>query len=240
MSATEMEAIYRAISRELKGRFSGGGLFSPSVISFGIHERQATLDLPNPFSDDARAIRTRVVVNMKGCSPGTLKIYPEGFATSISKFFGAQDIRIGERTFDALYVVKAKPESLAHSLFREDRKPRVIQAIRAVGSWVNPLIDLSRERLCVQVDECLSSLESLRRLVQTAKELTEFLLDMESLGSILWGDSPEPSGGLCPVCGSLMETGIVRCSSCRTPHHRECWNYIGACSTYACGGKTLE
>jgi hypothetical protein len=238
MGAAEREAICRTILRELKGRLSVGS--SSSVLSFGIHGREATLELPDPLSDESRAIRTRVVVNMKGCSPGILKIYPEGFTTPISKFFGAQDIRIGERTFDALYVVKAKPESLAHSLFREDRKPRVIHAIRAVGAWLNPLIDLSRERLCVQVEECFESLESLRKLVQTAKDLTGFLLDMESLGSILWGVSPEPSGGICNVCGSPMASGVVRCSSCRTPHHRECWDYIGTCSTYACGGKTLE
>ncbi len=240
MTATEREAIYRAISRELKGRLSVGNRFEDSVVSFGIHGKQATLDLPNPSSDDARAIRTRVVVNLKGCSPGILKIYPEGFATGISKFFGAQDIRIGERTFDAIYVIKAKPESLAHSLFREDRKRRVIQTVRAVGSWLNPRIDLSLERLCVQVKECLTSLESLRRLAQTAKDLTEFLLDIELSRPILWGTFPEPSGGHCPVCGALMQDGVVRCSSCRTPHHRECWTYIGTCSMYACGGRTWE
>ena len=218
---------------------SPGSIFSPSSIAFIIHQRQASIEIPNPLSQDGRGLATRVVVNMRGSSQGVLKIYPEGFATSISKFFGAQDIRIGDRTFDALYVVKARPESLAHALFREDRRPRVIEAVRAIGMWINPLIDLSRERLCVQVGELLSSLESLRRLVHAASDLTGFLLDVDPSGSIFWQVSTELSGGLCPVCGSLMKASLVRCATCRTPHHRECWDYVGSCSTYACGGRTL-
>ena len=39
----------------------------------------------------------------------------------------------------------------------------------------------------------------------------------------------------CPVCGEEIVSDIVFCVSCRTPHHRDCWNYNGKCATYACG-----
>jgi hypothetical protein len=45
------------------------------------------------------------------------------------------------------------------------------------------------------------------------------------------------SGGLCQVCGAPMAGEIVRCELCRTPHHAECWSYMGRCSTYACKGR---
>ena len=38
----------------------------------------------------------------------------------------------------------------------------------------------------------------------------------------------------CRVCGDVMESDIVYCRRCKTPHHRECWDYNGACSTYGC------
>ena len=38
----------------------------------------------------------------------------------------------------------------------------------------------------------------------------------------------------CRVCGDVMEHDIVYCRRCKTPHHRECWEYNGACSTYGC------
>jgi hypothetical protein len=38
----------------------------------------------------------------------------------------------------------------------------------------------------------------------------------------------------CKVCGEEFGSEIVCCRRCKTPHHRECWEYNGGCSTYAC------
>ena len=42
----------------------------------------------------------------------------------------------------------------------------------------------------------------------------------------------------CQVCGHALTTNIVTCSRCRTPHHRECWTYVGQCTTFGCGGSS--
>ena len=39
----------------------------------------------------------------------------------------------------------------------------------------------------------------------------------------------------CLVCGDPIKDQVVFCRTCRTPHHRECWDYFGRCSVYACG-----
>jgi hypothetical protein len=41
----------------------------------------------------------------------------------------------------------------------------------------------------------------------------------------------------CGVCGDALVSEIVICSRCNTPHHRDCWQYTGGCSTYACGSR---
>lgn len=38
----------------------------------------------------------------------------------------------------------------------------------------------------------------------------------------------------CPICGEGLLTDLVYCRRCKTPHHRECWEYSGGCSTYGC------
>jgi hypothetical protein len=43
--------------------------------------------------------------------------------------------------------------------------------------------------------------------------------------------------GTCQVCGTCMKAMSVRCETCQTPHHPECWKYLGRCSTYGCKGK---
>ena len=50
---------------------------------------------------------------------------------------------------------------------------------------------------------------------------------------------------VCPICSGKIADDLVLCSSCKSPHCRECWQYNGKCATFACsettfviGGKT--
>jgi len=44
----------------------------------------------------------------------------------------------------------------------------------------------------------------------------------------------DAAAGACQVCLEKMDSRVVYCASCRTPHHEECWSYMGMCSTYGC------
>jgi hypothetical protein len=44
----------------------------------------------------------------------------------------------------------------------------------------------------------------------------------------------EAAAGECQVCGEKMESRVIFCAKCRTPHHEECWSYVGQCSTFGC------
>lgn len=45
--------------------------------------------------------------------------------------------------------------------------------------------------------------------------------------------------GNCAVCKEKISDGIVSCSKCEAPHHRDCWDYgRSCCSIYGCGSKT--
>lgn len=50
-----------------------------------------------------------------------------------------------------------------------------------------------------------------------------------------------PTGeGDCPVCSHPLSDDSVRCAKCRAPHHPDCWEYLGGCATYACGGRAAR
>jgi hypothetical protein len=38
----------------------------------------------------------------------------------------------------------------------------------------------------------------------------------------------------CRICGDTMLRDIVLCRRCKTPHHRDCWEYAGSCAVYGC------
>lgn len=42
---------------------------------------------------------------------------------------------------------------------------------------------------------------------------------------------------ICRVCGTRIDSDVVLCRRCYTPHHHDCWHYAGRCSTYACGER---
>jgi hypothetical protein len=45
----------------------------------------------------------------------------------------------------------------------------------------------------------------------------------------------------CGVCGDQLETDlIVTCMICSTKVHKECWEYLGGCPTYACEGRPQD
>ena len=44
------------------------------------------------------------------------------------------------------------------------------------------------------------------------------------------------TSALCPICQSVISPveAPINCPSCHQPHHRECWDEIGGCSSYGC------
>lgn len=46
----------------------------------------------------------------------------------------------------------------------------------------------------------------------------------------------------CEVCGKPfdIDTAIVRCNSCKTLHHLDCWQYNRGCAVYACSGRMYD
>jgi hypothetical protein len=108
------------------------------------------------------------------------------------------------------------------------------------------LLSVNPQRLLVQVDRNLGqSNEALAAAVQDALLIHDGLclavaqqinegIDIVSAGAAAVEDAGPP---ICKVCGEAIVVPGVLCGTCRTPHHRDCWEFIGACSIYGCNGK---
>ncbi|HEX5102828.1 MAG TPA: RING finger protein, partial [Pirellulaceae bacterium] len=88
----------------------------------------------------------------------------------------------------------------------------------------------------------LSSYEDLDAFIQLSADLFVAALNSRTTGITFVSESvkiaePDEGESQCQVCGEPLTTDLVFCSACKTPHHRECWEYFGGCSTYACGNK---
>lgn len=218
--------MFGRVSRNFTGR---------ARLTLDIAGRPAVLEeVWDPMEAD-KAVR--LTVDLRGVSPGTLKIFQEGFFSPIARLFGAQDLKIGDRSFDALYVVKATPATLVDEVFRGPRRARLIETIRALGRYMSPVFDVSRERLRIQTSEFEVTRGLLERIVAAGTELTAALLEARPSSILIWDEPASAGRGRCPVCGSPLHGAVTHCLKCRTPHHFECWRYAGGCATYACGQR---
>jgi RING finger family protein len=172
-------------------------------------------------------------VDVRGVSPGTLKICSEAWETTLARVYGVRDFKTGNPGFDDSYLVHAAPASMAEAVFSVERGSRMIAAVRRLGRLGLPIVDLGRERLRVGVEGALREPEMIADLAGAAREIAECILEVRLPEGIRWlGEAHEK--GTCQVCGTEMRERRVRCASCDTPHHEECWRYTGECSTFAC------
>jgi len=159
-----------------------------------------------------------------------------------------EDIEIGSTEFDrSFYISGNTPASV------RDMLSAAVQAciwkLAQLGS--SPPIYGTRDiqvkfvggLLTITKPRYLTSEEHLDEFIHHSAELFQAALATRTTGitfvSEVSIDAKEPDAveSQCQVCGEPLAKDLVYCGGCRTPHHRECWEYFGGCSTYACGHK---
>jgi hypothetical protein len=162
---------------------------------------------------------------------GLLRVRHEGFLGTIRKLFGATDVQIGDATFDAAFQVEATPESFAREVLAAGAREALLR-------W-SPIVvfDVQRARVLLRVGRVLTTdeaaldafLETARVLLKSLRPPAERTTGVEIVGMTT-------SGGECPTCGAALEGAVAECGKCGTRQHADCWEYMGVCATYGCGG----
>src|ERR1043166_49380 len=200
-------------------------------LEFSIDGMPAELNYKN--GDRNRSDLTRLRVDYPAHE--TLRIVPEGLFAWLQKMFGAQDIEMGERGFDQAFMVQGSSEGWVREVLDPETRRR-IAALGSSGSYWGG----NEVRIEAGLDGIVISCN--RHMVSDRSKLYFFLdhaiaivrrIRTPSAAGILF--FPTEDGAVrceCPVCATALDASARRCSSCRTPHHRECWDYFGGCAIY--------
>ncbi len=92
-------------------------------------------------------------------------------------------------------------------------------------------------RMIVESPAQLRRNEDLEQFTQLCLELFDQAMLTRSEGIEFLGRSDEAQpieDPICQICGEEIRAEMVFCRRCRTPHHLDCWQYNGCCSTYGC------
>ncbi len=147
--------------------------------------------------------------------------------------------------FDGRFQVRTNSEPLMAAI----RTSEVREAIRALPRLLHPMSD----RISISVGANVLRIE-IAAIAAETPDLLSFLRVAETVAraffaalgrpvgreagvEILESGNSELAPGACRVCGEALSERPVCCRRCRTPHHRECWEYFGACSIFGCNTR---
>jgi len=149
---------------------------------------------------------------------------------------GGDGVTIGDAEFERAYIVRADDPHFARSLLGPEARS-LLEEGRKIGGGGRLRLNVDRLRLRIRKEEALASARELAAFVRVGLGLLEQTREaLESRDAVQYFDAPAPdTKSNCPVCAAAVEDRRVVCRRCKTPHHRECWEYARGCSMFACG-----
>jgi hypothetical protein len=224
----ETEERIRSFAASLRGSVLPGTYLELPTIGLEIRGRSAWMD----FSSERQPL-TRLRVRIPQFTEGTLRIVRDSTSRTFLDFLGERSCKVGDRLFDTHYRVEADPVALVRRIFTPERMGEVVETVRRLNRCHGFSLTLEPGWLEIRVQECLKDLPVVLGMQRTASEFVGYLLGGGDPG-MEWGEVVERMAGLCPICTTALREPLVRCLRCRSPHHAECWDYLGRCATFGC------
>ncbi len=200
---------------------------SMEVVRKGYQGRLEFVGGMRPATDLAFAI--------EGAIDGHLVVTPETVAHGVMKQFGARDVEIGDRSFDDTHEIWASEEKVARSIL----DPTARELIRPLGHHFDFVYRVTPRQMLLRANRFLYDATELDVLLTAGIQLFDRLrLPDRDVVDIVETRQSALESAICEICGTALSIGaVVRCRKCGTAHHRDCWEFNGMCSTFACGEK---
>lgn len=231
-------ALFSQVARQYGGRAEPGEEGEAPRAIFKYANAWVLIDIHTTFIGAIEEHYTQIHFHFEEQQNIRCEIYPEDSGARLKKLLGMQDIQVGSPKFDDMYIVQGDDPNSVRELLQPPVRQQ-IERLRRETSVKDIYVALNRRRLLVKKRIFFKYVAQFRRFVQLALGLYDLALspEVEGVEFVESSTMPDLADAVCQICGEQLETDIVRCSRCHTPHHGECWKYYGACSTYGCLGE---
>jgi hypothetical protein len=237
---------YRLLAQRYRGRYENRGMADPPTVSFPYNGSTVRVGLAPTVAGQPSPPRTRVVARFGRGLPFRFELIPTARPAPSQPPKGTRPVRAGPADFDRQYTARANDPDIARELLLAAEVRRAVELLRQLAPPAGMLVSINPERLLVQVDRNLGlHPPSLELAVREALVLHDRLQVSvaarfsEGIAIVAAGPAPAEDAGppVCKVCGDPIVAVHVLCATCRTPHHRDCWMFVGGCSIFGCQGK---
>ena len=244
VQSQERTKAMEAITRRFRGRLEPGSFFERPQIRLRFQGYSALLRFAQQGKHSVHTVFT-----ITWPEPAfRLEVYPQDALSGFRRLWGMEDIEIGSPEFDRSFYISGNSPAAVRDMLSADVQAGIW---KLAGLGGMPAVYGSRDiqvkfvggLLTITKPRYLTNQEQLDEFIRSSAELFQAALATRTTGITFVGDvaidarEPDEVESKCQVCGEPLAKELVYCGGCRTPHHRECWEYFGGCSTYACGQK---
>jgi hypothetical protein len=227
---------FQELARRLRGRFEEARMSDERVVHFAHRGSSGALDT---FSTGGALLHTRVRIDLPSAE-ARCEVFPQA-VYRVGKLLGMIDFEIGVPEFDHDYIISGTNQERVKQLLTPEARA-VLNRVRARAERGDMYFSIKGFELLLRRRGFTPDAAELERFVQCARALYDAVVD-GGAGGIEFVDGLSLDAdavvmatvvATCQVCGEQITVDPVLCNRCRTPHHHDCWEYYGQCSTYGC------
>ena len=227
-----LNETYWRVAEHYGGTLYEAGLFARPKIQFEHADAEVTIDI---YTTGGERPVYYTQAHFRGIHPTTrCEVYPEGMWSRIGKLIGMADIDIGSPDFDERYVIKGDEPAQISTLLSPAVQNQIDELRQLLGNN-NIYVSFNPSKLLIKKLSYIRDYHTLLKFTKLATALYDLTVALpEGALTIVKQSKPMEEDAICQICGESITQQRVLCRQCKTPHHLDCWQYYGACSTYGC------
>ena len=232
----DLQASYGMLARRFHGLCSGTGWFSMPRVSFPYRSVQVTVEaLAQAPQDLGQGLAVRLHLPWPDAGLRAEIRYP-AWSSQASPPDGLVTLPPTAGGLDSRCTLRGSDPRATAEVFNEVVRWHVEQL--RTRPTASPLwIQLGRGALTITKVMAIQHGPDLVRFVESALDMYDQALLTQTRGIrfVQQQSAQVLEQVVCRICGEEIHDGLVFCRRCKTPHHRDCWQYAGRCSVFACG-----
>jgi hypothetical protein len=234
-------ASYQQLARRYGGSCHRPGWFSYPCVRFVYRSSPAQVQAMSHASlPGGRGPATQLLIRWPQADLACEVSFP-GSPPASENQGGWPPLPIGPPDFHTRYAVRGTDRDAAEQVLNDVVRWQ-IEKLRNWPTADRLCVQFRNGTLCVTKGQAFSHYGELLHFVEDALALFDQALLTQSRGIefVESQDAHVLGEVVCKVCGEEIQHDLVYCRRCRTPHHRECWQYNGMCSVFGCGETYFE
>jgi hypothetical protein len=167
------EEIWRQLSAEIDANYVEGSWRKADKVQVTHGEWTVTLDTYTVSTGKAVIVFTRMRAPYVNPDGFRFTVYRRSIFSGIAKFFGMQDVEVGEASFDRDFIVKSNDESKVRALCMNPRireliaqQPAIHFTVKDDEGWFGPTFPEGVDELYFSVVGIIKDVERLKLLYE--------------------------------------------------------------------------